>query len=90
MIDIKCIHCKYNKETHEYDHFINIFENADGTLNISCSKCGMKFSVIDFIRFTDIITPYTQRFCPSYIAPDIKYVIGNLESSGLLGPEINE
>ena len=87
---MRCIHCKYNKETHDYDHFINISENTDGTLKIICKQCGMKFSILEYIHIGEIMDPWKKGLIIMYNRPSVEDITKNLKSLGLLGPEINE
>ena len=87
---MRCIHCKYNKETRKYDLLIDISENTDGTLKIICKQCGMKFSILNYIHITEMIDPWKKGLIAMYSLPSIKDITKNLESSGLLGAEIEE
>ena len=87
---MKCIHCKYNKETREYNSLIDISINTDDTLKITCKQCGMKFSILDYIYICEMMDPWKKGLVVTYSLPSIKDITKNLESTGLLGPEIDE
>lgn len=84
---MRCIHCKYNKETRKYDSLIDISDN-NGKITIKCRQCGMILTALNYIIFIEVIDPWHRGFVARYSIPSIKTIEKNLESSGLLGPEI--
>lgn len=50
----------------------------------------MKFSILEYIHIGEIMDPWKKGIIAIYDQPSVKNITKNLESLGLLGPEINE
>lgn len=94
---MRCIHAKLNYDKTDYISSLEKIKSDDDSLRFKCKSCGMEFTEEDFITIATIWDPsYLIKYNYEFIlsgplspfAPSRKDVKKNLESVGLLGPEI--
>lgn len=91
---MKCIHAHYDNNLNDYISDVVNVSNDINEEKIRCKKCGKILIGDDVISFMFIIHPlrYLHDLVIEgpIIPPSRKTIEKNLESLGLLGPEIKE